>query len=75
MAKGSTFVRWPISGKNRNDEICANDDGEPSTGEWIVDLYRRAEFSTSLTDSPRRVAAHSCPNSALVEMAGKPLLF
>jgi signal transduction histidine kinase len=30
------------------------EDKEPETGEWIVDLYRRAEFSPTLADSPRR---------------------
>jgi signal transduction histidine kinase len=58
VAKGSTFsVHLPyeiVKGPPTTQKVRVNDDGEPSTGEWIVDLYRRAEFSTSLTDSPRR---------------------
>ncbi|GEP45588.1 ATP-binding protein [Brevifollis gellanilyticus] len=61
--KGSTFTVYlpyePATPKTQPllNGTKANADGEPSTGEWIADLYRRAEFSTSLADSPRRAAA------------------
>ncbi|MES2594042.1 MAG: ATP-binding protein [Verrucomicrobiota bacterium] len=62
QGKGSTFtVYLPYEVAKPKTESLQNgvkvkDDGEPSTGEWIVDLYRRAEFSNSLADAPRRTA-------------------
>jgi len=69
VAHGSTFsVRLPYepaTGPPTTQKVRVNEDGEPSTGEWIVDLYRRAEFSTSLTDSPRRSQLTKQPQLSL----------
>jgi signal transduction histidine kinase len=65
VGKGSTFTaRLPYEPANGTASIPKSRlkaDGEPSTGEWIIDLYRRAEFSTSLADTPRRSATSSVP--------------
>lgn len=78
LGKGSTFTVYLPYELAKLPAVQANGDkpgdaspartkaeGEPSTGEWIVDLYRRAEFSTSLADSPRRRAAASSTPPAL----------
>lgn len=59
LGKGTTFtVYLPYEIAPTKDESAGKEkeDTDPSTGEWIVDLYRRAEFSTSLADAPRRAA-------------------
>jgi signal transduction histidine kinase len=65
VGKGSTFsARLPYEPAHEAatvPKVRLKADGEPITGEWIIDLYRRAEFSTSLADSPRRSATEISP--------------
>jgi signal transduction histidine kinase len=65
VGKGSTFTARlpyePANGAASIPKFRLKADGEPSTGEWVIDLYRRAEFSTSQADSPRRSATASVP--------------
>ncbi|MCX6856718.1 MAG: ATP-binding protein [Verrucomicrobia bacterium] len=65
VGKGSTFsARLPYEPAHDAatvPKVRLKADGEPITGEWIIDLYRRAEFSTSLADSPRRSATEISP--------------
>jgi len=76
LGKGSTFTVYlpyeiaklpavHVNGDKPGEAVQAKvkANGEPSTGEWIADLYRRAEFSTTLADSPRRPAASSSPSA------------
>ncbi len=71
LGKGATFTvrlpHEPVSPTQTSDkEKLVDTDQEPSTGEWIADLYRRAEFSGSVAQvQGRRPTQHSQPKLAL----------
>ncbi len=58
LGKGTTFsilLPYERASTNQIEEAAQNKkDKEPKTGEWIVDLYRRAEFSPTVAESQRR---------------------
>jgi signal transduction histidine kinase len=76
VGKGSTFTVClpyePVSSDAVIPKVRSKSNGEPSTGEWVIDLYRRAEFSTTLADSPRRTTASSTPLKVLQRDGKKP---
>ena len=78
LGKGTTFtILLPYERANSNQVESSELEKrqEPQTEEWIVDLYRRAEFSPSSAEAPRRTERNVLPKQTFRRgTAGKATL-
>jgi signal transduction histidine kinase len=67
LGKGTTFtILLPYERVSSNEVKSSQpeNDQEPKTEEWIVDLYRRAEFSPSSAEAQRRPERNVVPQQS-----------